>query len=140
MPPIFTRKVLYNLHPGFHESSPWEHFLVRNLTPPYISSEAEVVHRRLSRGKQFLVLCTDGLTDISGGGDPLQAAEDWAWILGNVVSSTKGDMKGKHEGNLAVSLLHQILGGEDVKSVSRALTLELEEPWFDDVAIVVMSL
>jgi hypothetical protein len=49
-------------------------------------------------------------------------------------------MKGKHEGNLAVSLLHQILGGEDVKSVSRALTLELEEPWFDDVAIVVMSL
>ena len=45
--PLFTRRILYNLLPGFHNTSPWEEFLVRNLSPPYISAEPDIVHRRL---------------------------------------------------------------------------------------------
>lgn len=48
--PLFTRRILYNLLPGFHNTSPWEEFLVRNLTPPYISAEPDITHRRLDTG------------------------------------------------------------------------------------------
>jgi pyruvate dehydrogenase phosphatase len=46
-PPAFTRRILYNLFPGFHNTSPWEEFLVRNQTPPYITAEPQIIHRRL---------------------------------------------------------------------------------------------
>lgn len=46
-PPAFTRRILYNLLPGFHNISPWEEFLVRNKTPPYVTAEPEITHRRL---------------------------------------------------------------------------------------------
>jgi len=46
-PPAFTRRILYNLFPGFHNTSPWEEFLVRNRTPPYITAEPQIIHRRL---------------------------------------------------------------------------------------------
>lgn len=46
-PPSFTRRILYNLFPGFHNTSPWEEFLVRNRTPPYITAEPQILHRRL---------------------------------------------------------------------------------------------
>ena len=45
--PVFTRRILYNLFPGFHNTSPWEEFLVRNMTPPYITAEPDIIHRRL---------------------------------------------------------------------------------------------
>lgn len=48
--PVFTRRILYNLFPGFHNTSPWEEFLVRNITPPYITAEPEINHRRLDNG------------------------------------------------------------------------------------------
>jgi pyruvate dehydrogenase phosphatase len=137
MPASFTRKVLYNLHPGFHASSPWEAFLLRNHTPPYISAQAEVVHRRLARAgsgqwRQHLVLCTDGLTDVSGGDDSERAAAGWAGLV----------REGVHGGadNLALALLRGALGGSDRDRVSRALTLEHAEPWLDDITIVVLSL
>jgi pyruvate dehydrogenase phosphatase len=46
-PPAFTRRILYNLFPGFHNTSPWEEFLVRNRTPPYITVEPQIIHRWL---------------------------------------------------------------------------------------------
>jgi pyruvate dehydrogenase phosphatase len=130
---------LYNLHPGFHNSSPWEHFLSLNRSPPYVSSDAEVAHRRL-HGRQRLVLCTDGLADISHQDDPVQAAKEWGWIIKEAGSSVKALDRAKQGSNMAADLLYQVLGGEDVDSVARALTLELEEPWFDDVTIIVLSL
>jgi pyruvate dehydrogenase phosphatase len=127
--------VLYNLHPGFHASSPWEEFLVRNHTPPYISAQADVVHRRLVRGahsQHFLVLCTDGFTDISANGDPERAADEWTGIVREAIKA-RGD-------NLALDLLQGVLGGQDLASVSRALMLELDYPWLDDITIMLLSL
>ncbi|KAF8162798.1 phosphatase 2C-like domain-containing protein [Crassisporium funariophilum] len=48
--PAFTRRILYNLFPGFHNTSPWEEFLVRNISPPYITAEPEITHRRIDGG------------------------------------------------------------------------------------------
>ncbi|TFK25761.1 protein serine/threonine phosphatase 2C [Coprinopsis marcescibilis] len=47
-PPEFTRRVFYNLYPFVNKKGPWEEFLLKNKTPPYISAEAEVVYRNLS--------------------------------------------------------------------------------------------
>jgi pyruvate dehydrogenase phosphatase len=38
---------LYNLYPGFRDVSPWEEFLRRNKTPPYVTAKPEVIHRKL---------------------------------------------------------------------------------------------
>ncbi|KAF8898213.1 phosphatase 2C-like domain-containing protein [Gymnopilus junonius] len=46
-PPAFTRRILYNLFPGFHNTSPWEEFLRRNQTPPYITAEPQIIYRKL---------------------------------------------------------------------------------------------
>ncbi|KAH6919164.1 phosphatase 2C-like domain-containing protein [Coprinopsis sp. MPI-PUGE-AT-0042] len=46
-PTEFTRRILYNLYPFVHNTAPWEDFLSKNLSPPYISADAEVVYRDL---------------------------------------------------------------------------------------------
>ncbi|KAG2354854.1 hypothetical protein BDR07DRAFT_1614003 [Suillus spraguei] len=53
-PPEFTRRILYNLYPGQHDTSPWEEFLMRNHTPPYISSTPEVTHYPLDPSPELL--------------------------------------------------------------------------------------
>ncbi|KAF8626287.1 hypothetical protein AX15_004958 [Amanita polypyramis BW_CC] len=91
-PPEFTRRVLYNLLPGFHNVSPWEEFLVRNLTPPYITAEPDVIHRPLdnctgtksrgddrTRSPKFLILASDGFTDLCGSPEmQVEVVKKWA--------------------------------------------------------------
>lgn len=60
-PPAFTRRILYNLFPGFHNTSPWEEFLVRNQTPPYITAEPQIIHRRLDGDGESNPLAAPGL-------------------------------------------------------------------------------
>ncbi|KAG2104309.1 phosphatase 2C-like domain-containing protein [Suillus cothurnatus] len=118
-PPEFTRRILYNLYPGQHDTSPWEEFLMRNHTPPYISSTPEVTHYPLDPSprapRKYLILCSDGFTDICGTNQ--RAIVD----------------------HLALRLLWQALGN-DPTSVSRVLTLNMDSPWLDDVSIVVQCL
>ncbi|KAK7438405.1 hypothetical protein VKT23_018018 [Stygiomarasmius scandens] len=70
-PPEFTRRILYNLLPGFPDKSPWEEFLARNHTPPYISTQPEITHvslrhvsPNLSNAPRFLILSSDGFSDL----------------------------------------------------------------------------
>ncbi|KAF8913368.1 phosphatase 2C-like domain-containing protein [Mucidula mucida] len=126
-PPEFTRRILYNLSPGFPDVSPWEEFLVRNRTPPYISTEPEIVHTRL-QGEQYLILCSDGFVDLCGGDGHKRIVTDWA---------TKWR---HHDGNMALGLLRRALGGEDNFRVSKVLTLDMESAWIDDTALVVQRL
>jgi pyruvate dehydrogenase phosphatase len=164
-PPEFTRRILYNLFPGFHNVSPWEEFLVRNITPPYITAEPDVVHRRLddylgsnteASGKKklfprFLVLVSDGFSDLCGSQE-MQARilEKWATsvVAGpslspeSLLSRKKGseaNALARASGNLALSLLRHALG-EDAISVSKVLTLDMETAWIDDTALVVQML
>lgn len=145
-PPEFTRRILYNLHPGFHNTSPWEEFLVLNRTPPYISAKPEVTHRRLDRPSpvsaqindqatpsRFLILSSDGFTDLCQGPGQQKVIGTWA----RNIQRNIGESTGVKSGNLALRLLWQALGAEDNHSVSRVLTLDMDSSWIDDTAIVV---
>lgn len=145
-PPEFTRRILYNLYPGLQDTSAWETFLNLNLTPPYISSKPEITHIQLDRldpttrvhGERplrFLILSSDGLTDLCQGPGQQQIINRWA-------RSLKKPVGGKFIGqssNMALRMLWHALG-EDNESVSRVLTLDMETSWIDDTSIVVQVL
>ena len=63
-------------------------------------------------------------------------ADEWGRVVAEVVN--KEGMSGKT--NLALKLLRHSIGGEDVKSVSRVLTLDMNTPWIDDTTIVIQTL
>jgi pyruvate dehydrogenase phosphatase len=148
-PPVFTRRILYNLYPGFHNTSPWEDFLVLNHTPPYISAKPEITHRRLDRSSsasartvgqtipsRLLILSSDGLTDLCQGPGQQKVIGTWARNL----QRNMGERSGVRSGNMALQLLWQALGAEDNDSVSRVLTLDMDSSWIDDTAIVIQVL
>ncbi|KAJ6606203.1 phosphatase 2C-like domain-containing protein [Mycena vulgaris] len=135
-PPAFTRRVLYNLAPGFSDTAPWEACLARNLTPPYISAAAEITHRRLGRASarpRYLVLASDGFADLCRGSGQARVLAAWA-------AREASHAPGSAAGNLASRLLRQAIGGEDRAGVSCMLTLDMDGPWVDDTAIVVQTL
>jgi pyruvate dehydrogenase phosphatase len=134
-PPEFTRRILFNLFPGFRDTSPWEEFLNRNLTPPYISSNPEVIHRRLhSAYPQYLILNSDGFTDLVEDQGHHRLISKWARQL-----ASGGRYTGSPS-NTALRLLREALGGEDEAAVSAVLTLDMDVPWIDDITIVVQQL
>ncbi|OAX36076.1 protein serine/threonine phosphatase 2C [Rhizopogon vinicolor AM-OR11-026] len=137
-PPEFTRRILYNLYPGQHDTSPWEEFLKRNWTPPYISSTPEVTHYPLDPSprapRKYLILCSDGFTDICGAN---QRAIVDQWARGVACGSSRA-LDDKNP-SLALRLLWQALGN-DPTDVSRVLTLDMDTPWLDDISIVVQCL
>jgi pyruvate dehydrogenase phosphatase len=125
--------VLYNLYPGVADPTPWETLLARNRTPPYISSVPDIVHRRLGP-RAFLVLATDGLSELYDGAGRADMVADWA----RCVAEAAGTAPGKD--NLALRLLRRALGGEDLVSISQMITLDMDTPWMDDTTIIVQTL
>ena len=151
-PAIFTRRVLYNLYPGVADPTPWETFLSRNRTPPYISSKPDVVHRRLGP-RSLLILATDGLSELYDGAGRADMVADWALCVAEAgaVAGPKSNAKVEREAdsekerveegeNLALRLLRRALGGEDLMSISQMITLDMETPWMDDTTIIVQVL
>lgn len=139
-PALFTRRILYNLYPGVADPTPWENLLARNCTPPYISSEPDVVHRRLGP-RSFLILATDGLSELCDAGEGAGRADmvaDWARCVAEAAAADA--KKGKGTENLALRLLRHVLGGEDLVSVSQMVTLDMDTPWMDDTTIIVQAL
>ncbi|KAF9009558.1 phosphatase 2C-like domain-containing protein [Cyathus striatus] len=142
-PVEFTRRILYNLSPGFHDTSPWEEFLLRNRTPPYITAEPEVIHRRLDEGElstlhpRYLILVSDGFTDLCEDEGQGTIVESWASAS---YSFDLPDTPNGSKDNLALRLLRRALGGDDLFTVSRALTLDMDTAWLDDTSIVVQTL
>jgi pyruvate dehydrogenase phosphatase len=125
--------VLYNLYPGVADPTPWETLLARNRTPPYISSVPDIVHRRLGP-RAFLVLATDGLSELYDGAGRADMVADWA----RCVAEAAGTAPGKE--NLALRLLRRALGGEDLVAISQMITLDMDTPWMDDTTIIVQTL
>jgi pyruvate dehydrogenase phosphatase len=131
------------------DPTPWETLLSRNRTPPYISSEPDVVHRRLGP-RSFLILATDGLSELYDGAGRGDMVADWARCVAEARSGTKktkavvrngeGEGEGEQEENLALRLLRRALGGEDLMSISQMITLDMETPWMDDTTIIVQAL
>jgi pyruvate dehydrogenase phosphatase len=109
---------------------------MRNHTPPYISSTPEVTHYPLDPSprapRKYLILCSDGFTDICGT-NQRAIVDQWAR------AAARSNSRELDEKSLALRLLWQALGN-DPKSVSRVLTLNMDSPWLDDVSIVVQCL
>ncbi|KAF7298441.1 Mitochondrial type 2c protein [Mycena kentingensis (nom. inval.)] len=168
-PPSFTRRILYNLAPGFSDTGPWERCLERNITPPYISAVPDIKHRRLPRRNSgsssarprphYLILATDGFAELCRGrpeGEKNLLVE-WAKSEAatpvpppalelpdtyvDVDAGTDAEPDFEPQSNLACRLLRQALGGEDRAAVSCMLTLDMEDTqWVDDTAVVVQTL
>ncbi|KAF8968266.1 phosphatase 2C-like domain-containing protein [Flammula alnicola] len=164
-PPAFTRRILYNLFPGFHNTSPWEEFLVRNKTPPYITAEPQITHRRLDGDDakntfwsytnksavqlpsaplpRFLILASDGFAALCDGERQQRVIESWArsMVSRDPPGSVTDAEPGSRQDNMALRLLRLALGGEDRFGVSRLLTLDMpDESWIDDTSIVVRTI
>jgi pyruvate dehydrogenase phosphatase len=142
-PAEFTRRILYNLFPGFHDTSPWEEFLLRNRTPPYITAEPEVIHRRLDEGDfsalhpRYLILASDGFTDLCEDEGQRKIVDSWAGA--SYSNDRVPDTPNGSKDNLALRLLRRALGPDDL-TVSRTLTLDMDTAWIDDTSIIVQLL
>lgn len=145
LPTIYTKNVF------IHLDTPWMHreslpkYLPRLQTPPYVSSTPDVYHRRLRRRKgsgndpcdAFLITCSDGLLDL-GRPEPISLSQPlidrWVEVVGR---SLGGNHAASEASNLALALLRDCIGGDDIHLVSRNLTVEMEERWMDDITILV---
>lgn len=150
LPPIFTRRILFNLDTGGENASvshaAWEQTLSRNLTPPYISVDAEVTHIPLARDNrrpnrrgvpsQFLIMCSDGLPELFEGVPPSAIAQTY---VDSIVSQDEA-MAFDLSDNLALRLLKTALGGDDSNALSQMVAVESDRPWMDDVTILVQML
>lgn len=112
----------------------------RILTPPYVSNLPEVFHYSLDVSKQdiILILSSDGLQDLYDSHDSQMSdqemADRWVRVIGRRMRSSKDvDL----QSNLALRLLRDAIGGNNIELVSQNLTLEMEDKWMDDVTILV---
>jgi len=122
LPPVFSQRVI-----------------ARVKSPPYVSCVPDVHHIPLpkrSPGQKrdlFLILCSDGLVDLYDGLTRADMIQRWVTVVGRSIEN-------RTRGNLALSLLRDGLGGDDIRLVSQKLTVEMEEKWMDDVTMVVQRL
>jgi pyruvate dehydrogenase phosphatase len=112
----------------------------RILTPPYVSDLPEVFHHSFDVSKQeiILIMSSDGLPDLYDSRDvqmsDQEMADRWVRVIGRRMRSTKDvDL----QSNLALRLLRDAVGGNNIELVSQNLTLEMEDKWMDDVTILV---
>lgn len=84
--------------------------------------------------------CSDGVLDLAKP-DPVRLSQSlidhWANVVGCTLRAREhGDTS---ESNLALALLRDCIGGDDVSLVSRNMTVEMEERWMDDITVIVQS-
>ncbi|KAI0302560.1 protein serine/threonine phosphatase 2C [Russula brevipes] len=139
LPPIFSQRVLLNFRREWNVQRP-ETYISRIKSPPYVSSVPDVHHIPLPKGSPgqqrdiFLISCSDGLADLYDGQARPDMIHRWVTVVGRALERrTRGE-------NLALSLLRDGLGGDDIRLVSQKLTVEMEEKWMDDVTIIVQRL
>ncbi|KAJ3504247.1 hypothetical protein NLJ89_g8036 [Agrocybe chaxingu] len=116
LPAIYTSRVFLNSHPGFVIPEKVRIFTRRNLTPPYMSGVPDIKHVHLpslNSDAAFLIMCTDGMMDLDEENRlKLEQVLSKRWV--NYVGSNFDQKK-----NLALGLLREALGGDDIEKVSR---------------------
>ena len=138
LPPIFSQRVLLNFRREWNVQRP-ETYVTRVKSPPYVSSVPDVHHIPLQKGASgqqrdvFLISCSDGLADLYDGRTRQDMIHRWVTVVGRAVGN-------RTRANLALLLLRDGLGGDDIRLVSQKLTVEMEEKWMDDVTIIVQRL
>ncbi|KZP34540.1 protein serine/threonine phosphatase 2C [Athelia psychrophila] len=144
LPAIFTERVFVRTKPGFKLSSVLADWLPRNKTPPYLSNVADVVHVDLTateREGRFLIMCSDGLTDLYLHDDDRKDINTLQEVADAIVNafSDRSTTSGVDD-NTALHLLREAMGGSDEDKVSRNVTVEMAFRWMDDVTIIIQSI
>ncbi|KAA1466523.1 protein serine/threonine phosphatase 2C [Dentipellis sp. KUC8613] len=131
LPRVWTERVFLECAEGFRTHTVVRDFIVRNMTPPYLSNVAEMRHAELGRGENVLVMCSDGLTDLyyADQNELQKTAKEWFSVLDR-----------RKEANAALRLLREGLGGNDRERVAQMMTVEMFERWMDDTTVIVQRL
>ncbi|EMD37475.1 hypothetical protein CERSUDRAFT_94479 [Gelatoporia subvermispora B] len=142
LPAPYTYKVFHNIEADWISRHDISACVPRLLTPPYVSSQPDVFHRRLRQSSgysgpvdAFVILCSDGLQDMYDGLSEQKMADEWVNVVGRDIDASLRNQCARS--NLAMGLLRDGLGGDDTQLVSRNLTVEMEERWVDDTTIIV---
>ncbi|KAG1864077.1 phosphatase 2C-like domain-containing protein [Suillus tomentosus] len=140
VPSVYTRRVFAPHLQDWLPPHQVAQYASRILTPPYISDLPEVYHHSLdvSQHELLLILSSDGLQDLYDNNDiqlsDQEMADRWVGLVGrHIHSATDMDL----QSNLALRLLRDAIGGDNIELVSRNLTLEMEDKWMDDITILV---
>ncbi|KZV66890.1 protein serine/threonine phosphatase 2C [Peniophora sp. CONT] len=136
---VYSQRALLLLRSDWIVDRP-ETFISRIHSPPYVSSTPDVRHIQLprsaagSQARHALLLCSDGLPDLYNARFDTRAemVAHWVQTIGNALDARSD--------NAALVLLRDALGGDDARSVSSYLTVEMDERWMDDVTILVQAL
>jgi len=129
LPPEFVKRVVLNVEPGFQALHKVEELINRLRTPPYLSNEAEIHHHAITKSDKYLILSSDGLTDLY----PRNPHACTEWVKS--IATNEG-----FEDNKALRILRNALGGSEEDVVSRHLTVEMEGRWMDDTTILVLDI
>ncbi|EIW82990.1 protein serine threonine phosphatase 2C [Coniophora puteana RWD-64-598 SS2] len=140
LPRVYTQRIFENCKPGFRLSTPLPDFLGRNKTPPYLSAVPDVQHVALSADsvQRFLMLCSDGLTDLYRY-SVNQQISTLQQVADRVVEQLTSE-KASGADNKALALLRDAFGGDDDDCVSQLLTVEMTSRWIDDTTILILPL
>jgi pyruvate dehydrogenase phosphatase len=138
LPASYTERIFLKASPGFSRPDAVREFISRNLTPPYISNQADVRHvdlTLLEEQERVLIMCSDGFVDLYMYDETRAAslehiAAGWISLL-NLWSD---------EHNEALRLLRDAIGGEDEDKVARNLTRRAPVRWIDDTTVLVVRL
>ena len=134
-----------NIEASWMHTHSLEKYVPQILTPPYVSVKPDVYYpnirhyrRRKGATDLFLITCSDGLIDLTADTPnyPVERqAHRWVQVVGREID--KEQVSRGARGNLALKLLRDAIGGDDLHLASRTLTVEMEEKWMDDTTIVV---
>ena len=132
LPGVYASRIYPNLTQRWIAPEKFKEYSKRILTPPYVSSIPDVYHHVLPDSPCLILLASDGLVSASqySGMDPREIASYWIQIAGQALDLDRSS-------NAALSLLRDVLGGDDTQMVSRNLTVEMEERWMDDTTVLI---
>lgn len=101
------------------------------LTPPYLTAEPEVTHKKLNRNTRFLILATDGLWDTVSN-------EKAVKIIGEYLDGLKNNIDQGENG--ATKLIRYALGRGKKTHLSYMLSLRENEKrdYHDDITVTVI--
>jgi pyruvate dehydrogenase phosphatase len=134
IPSIYTSRIFSQLEQDWITSSKLHEYSQRINSPPYVSNRPDIYHRTLPDSPCFLILCSDGLrsSDVYEELQNRHIPDRWVQVIGQTAESQV------QPANLALALLRDALGGQDILRVSRNITVEMDEQWVDDISIIVI--
>lgn len=163
--PPYVSNVPQVLHHRLRKGNGRSHHPRHNPTRSNMSAGSSSIQSGEADGYEdvALLLCSDGLVDLYEDQD---FEEDyyirrWAAMIGEASSfsvppppssgashyssvtsafqshSTLGRNGSRGGGNMAVHILHDAIGGDDLSRASANLTVEMDERWMDDTTILV---